>query len=436
MKPSLIEGTFIDRLLQPMGVFMRRMSHTVLVAAACLLSGCMFKALKEDLAKLDALATVQGSVAGTIPSDVPVRVVLMKADTDDVLDAFTLVRAGSYFFVVPPGTYRVGAFLDSNNDLRLGADERSAWHGAPSPVKAVAGQTTKAIDIDLDAAGGQRMTSAVGVPAKRDVHNLPELELGVHAAPDDERFSAANADLGLWQPVEFVTKGLPGIYFLDEYDADKIPVLFVHGAHGTPNDWRVLAPRIDRERFQAWLVYYPSGVRIETAARGILRGLAALHTRYPFRQLVIVAHSMGGIVARTAINQWFAQSSGPRLGRLERFITLSTPWEGHAAAAWGVKNAPAVVPSWIDMQPGSELLSGLYDRALPEECEYNLLFGFGGGSGLYSEPNDGAVTLSSQLRPAAQEAAKLVRGFHESHTSILVSEAAVQTVNEILSGVE
>lgn len=87
----------------------------------------------------------------------------------------------------------------------------------------------------------------------------------------------------------------------------------------------------------------------------------------------------------------------------------------HAAAAWGVKSAPAVVLSWIDMQPGKELLSRLYDRALPEGCEYNLIFGFGGGSGLYSEPNYGAVTLSSQLRPEAQKAAKLVRGFHESH---------------------
>lgn len=413
-----------------------RLPIVFLAMLASLLDGCMFRALKADLAVIKTLASVQGRVRVASHDMKPIIVVLMQGDKDEVVDAFTLVRPGSYFFVVHPGTYRVGAFVDSNSDLRLDASERSAWFGTPRPVEAVSGRVTDAIDIDLDAHGAQPMGVALSTPAQRDVKNLPEVKLGEIAGPMDERFSDANGDLGLWQPVEFVTQGLAGIYFMEEYDPDKIPVLYIHGAHGTPKDWQVLAPHLDHKRFQPWLVSYPSGVRLEVAARGILRWLAVLHTRYPFKQLVIIAHSMGGIVARSAINQWFADVSGERVATLERFITISTPWNGHSAAVYGVENAPAVIPSWIDMQPDGVLLSGLYKSDLPEECEYDLLFSYGGGSMMYSEANDGTVALTSQLTPAAQNAAKMIHGFNEDHESILYSKATLEVVNRLLATIE
>ena len=55
-----------------------------------------------------------------------------------------------------------------------------------------------------------------------------------------------NARRGLWQPVEFVRQVGAGVYFLEPYDPDKIPVLFVHGALGHPGDWDAIVAALDR----------------------------------------------------------------------------------------------------------------------------------------------------------------------------------------------
>ena len=66
-------------------------------------------------------------------------------------------------------------------------------------------------------------------------------------------------------------------------------------------------------------------------------------------------------------------------------------------------------------------MRSLFDRRLPAHVEYDLLFGHRGSPGLWRPNNDGAVTLASQLRRAAQEEGWVVFGFDEGHTSILVA---------------
>jgi len=81
------------------------------------------------------------------------------------------------------------------------------------------------------------------------------------------------------------------------------------------------------------------------------------------------------------------------------FVTISTPWGGHAAAASGVDNAPVAVPSWFDMVPGSPFLRSLHGQPLPDSTNYYLLFGHkGDGTRVFNHSNtDGTVTLRSQL---------------------------------------
>jgi esterase/lipase superfamily enzyme len=45
------------------------------------------------------------------------------------------------------------------------------------------------------------------------------------------------------------------------------------------------------------------GLGLETTARGAARWMTTLAARYGFRRIVVVAHSMGGFVARAAINE-------------------------------------------------------------------------------------------------------------------------------------
>jgi hypothetical protein len=92
-------------------------------------------------------------------------------------------------------------------------------------------------------------------------------------------------------------------------------------------------------------------------------------------------------------------AAGKRRTALDTFVTISTPWGGHRATELGVEYAPAVVPAWLDMQPGNAFLKGILQPNLPPECRYYLFFSYGGGSSLIRGANDGVVTLTSELAP-------------------------------------
>ena len=83
-------------------------------------------------------------------------------------------------------------------------------------------------------------------------------EFGTVTNLNDPRFERKNGSVGLWRPYDFVFDVGVGVYFLEPYDPERVPVLFVHGNLGTPQDFRYLIERLDRDRFQPWLYYYPS----------------------------------------------------------------------------------------------------------------------------------------------------------------------------------
>ena len=65
-----------------------------------------------------------------------------------------------------------------------------------------------------------------------------------------ERFAKENGKYGFWEPGSFFYQFGGAIYFLEKYDPEKIPILFIHGATGTPQDWQYIVQHIDRTRFQ------------------------------------------------------------------------------------------------------------------------------------------------------------------------------------------
>jgi pimeloyl-ACP methyl ester carboxylesterase len=155
-----------------------------------------------------------------------------------------------------------------------------------------------------------------------------------------------------------------------------------------------------------------------------------LWVRYGYSRVVVVAHSMGGLVARAFVNR--ARTRGD----IALFVTMSTPWQGQAGAALGVEQAPVVAPSWYDMAPDSDFLQSLLAEPLPREIPFHLLFTYGDPSALIRGANDGAVTLSSQLDDRAQHQAVQVYGFDVGHGAILRSPAAAAELNRILATIE
>jgi len=403
-----------------------------------LLAGCMFGDLRRNLRELDKYGVLRGTVhldpAAAAADGNALVVVAYSGEPPDVqiADAMVLARPGPYFLLVPVGRYRIAAFEDRNDDRRVAAGAPATLLFDGGWVEARPREATAGLDLTLrrGAAMPDDFPPDLGVDAAVGIDELPQAVVGEVTTFDDPRFSAATAATGLWRPVDFLFDVGAGIYFLEPYDPDRVPILFVHGALGHPGNWRYLAEHIDHSRYQVWLAYYPTAVRIELAAASLGRVLQDLNLSYDFDPPVLVAHSMGGLVARALINESLGgpgEAPDPPL-----FVTLSTPWLGQAAAALGLRQAPVAAPSWYDMAPGSPLLEGLLQPPLPAALAHHLLFSYGGGTALFGEPNDGAVTLASQLAPPAQQQAVKVMGFNASHAGILTDPAVSAELNRIL----
>jgi pimeloyl-ACP methyl ester carboxylesterase len=236
---------------------------------------------------------------------------------------------------------------------------------------------------------------------------------GVVSSLDEEHFSRRAASDGLWHPRRFMARSQPGIYFLEPFDSARQPVLFVHGYAGSPRDFSYLIARLDTTRFQAWVYSYPSGVRLQTLAGHLEAALSQLRLRYPFRCLSIVAHSMGGLVARGFLLR-NATATQPQC--VPSFVSIATPWEGSRAATIGARWAPDLVPTWRDIATGSAYLHSLFAVPFPGNTRYYLVF----------TSDDRTVTLASQLGSPAQQDAAQVIGYDATHVGVL-RDAAVAT---------
>nr|WP_236622115.1 hypothetical protein [Rhodopirellula maiorica] len=101
-----------------------------------------------------------------------------------------------------------------------------------------------------------------------------------------------------------------GIYMLEPYDPNRIPVLMVHGLWSSPLTWMDMFndlrsfPEI-RERYQFWFYLYPSGQPFWISAQQLRTDLASMrdsfdpgHRDQAVDNMVLVGHSMGGLVSR------------------------------------------------------------------------------------------------------------------------------------------
>lgn len=156
--------------------------------------------------------------------------------------------------------------------------------------------------------------------------------------------------------------------------------------------------------------------------------LENLKIRYGFEQLYITAHSMGGLVARSFIMDYSAYFPYVKV-----FIALATPWGGARMAEYGVRQSPAVVPCWIDMQPDSPFIQSLYRTKMPETVSFYMFYGHRGSRNPFRSNNDTAIAFSSLLDRRAQSEAKMNYAFNEDHASIINSKEVVEQYNTIIN---
>jgi pimeloyl-ACP methyl ester carboxylesterase len=105
-------------------------------------------------------------------------------------------------------------------------------------------------------------------------------------------------------------KSFEGLYMLEPYDPEKIPVVMVHGLWSSPITWMEMfndlrASADIRDQYQFWFYMYPTGQPFWVSAERMREDLMKVrkkvdpgHESEMLDQMVLIGHSMGGLVSR------------------------------------------------------------------------------------------------------------------------------------------
>lgn len=98
--------------------------------------------------------------------------------------------------------------------------------------------------------------------------------------------------------------GITGLYQLQPYDPDRIPLIFIHGLISTPRMWRNVINELEtdpvlRRHYQCWVFSYPTGNPPAYSAMRLRQELQKIRQTHPdSKDMVLVGHSMGGLLTR------------------------------------------------------------------------------------------------------------------------------------------
>ncbi len=167
-----------------------------------------------------------------------------------------------------------------------------------------------------------------------------------------------------------------GLYLLEPYNPDKIPVVFVHGLMSSPVTWiRMINflrhyPLI-RQKYQFWFYSYSSGnpvlISADTLRNALLEAektyVTTPEARKTFNRMILVGHSMGGLISRVitqdraeyfveqytgekwsdfsakltpAEEQEFRELFFKKPDFISRMIMMAVPHRGSSMAKWSI----------------------------------------------------------------------------------------------------
>jgi pimeloyl-ACP methyl ester carboxylesterase len=288
------------------------------------------------------------------------------------------------------------------------------------------------------------------------------------------------------------------LQFIAPYQPGRIPVLFVHGLASSELTWVAMLndlqadPQLSK-KYQFWTYTYPTGKPFLVSAADLRRDLEAtlsqLEARYgpdpALQRLVLVGHSMGGLMARLQVSDsgdalWNVAAKVPLEGlrvepearrqiqrvfffqanpRIRRVVFIATPHRGSMLAQCGpgriaselvdlgplattrrrtvVEQNEGLIKPWlvkkdptsVDMLEPSHPLVQAIDRLPIHACvQSHSIIGTGCLSGLVGHPGDGVVPISSARLPGVESEIYV----HEKHSSVQRSLEAADEVRRIL----
>jgi pimeloyl-ACP methyl ester carboxylesterase len=273
----------------------------------------------------------------------------------------------------------------------------------------------------------------------------------------------------------------PRLFIVEPYQPGKIPVLFVHGLLSDPLTWADMAnalltqPDIVRQ-YQLWSFEYATGeafllsaAQLRDQLRAIREDLDPNHDDAALDNIVVVGHSMGGLLAKLQVcssdqQLWSAFANRPfesihmppQMRRelaesfffrpspsISRVVFVGTP---HLGSVWANRCigrigaalvsppteisqqyrqmiadnpdtfAPEVTtrpPRSIEMlRPDNPLLIAIYQLPVSRNVTLHSIIGTGGWTLHESQPSDGVVSVASAQHPGTASQL-LVDAVHE-----------------------
>jgi len=317
-----------------------------------------------------------------------------------------LEKPGPFMLYVPEGEYRIYAVADFNDDAIFQKNEISGVYSRGKEISIESGDVIGNISFHAHTQHQKGAVLRREFEIRDDFSTVTyQGENGKVANIYDEAFSLQNASVGFWAPTRFMRALGANIYLLEEYDPHKIPVLFVHGAEGSPQTWVYFLIRLDRDRYQPWFYYYPSGIRLSLASKLLYMNLTELSKHYPFKRMCITAHSSGGLVTQSLLTRYDLQKAD-NLAIL--YITLATPWTGFVSADMSMSFSYKKLPVWLDVASKSPFLKRTLRAELPSNVSHYLFYG-----------KQDTVSEGSALDERVYAGTKGKYGFGYDHNSIL-----------------
>jgi hypothetical protein len=279
----------------------------------------------------------------------------------------TIIRSGKHEFHVAVnvrGPWRADEIdhLEFTNDYEIegGFSNRHHTYGLGVPLIAVRSTTAsrgtqekyyppslsfpltaflRVVDQRAKPSGGDAFINSC-VLELYDPHYSCDVQLCNRVVPLETELTIPLAhllDSPYFKKTDFATDGLfdpdgipqaKGLFMLEPYDPNRIPVVMVHGLWSSPTTWMEMfndlrSWREIREKYQFWFYLYPTAQPFWTSAADLRQTLAeARRTLDPhgkniyMNEMVLVGHSMGGLLARlqtieSGDNFWHILSDQP-----------------------------------------------------------------------------------------------------------------------------
>lgn len=188
--------------------------------------------------------------------------------------------------------------------------------------------------------------------------------------------------------------GLHLDYDRSRVDSTRPVVVFIHGFNSTPIQNAALLAPLHDAGFPCGTFAYPNDYTIRYASQLLSSELRRFRQQYPHRRVVLVCHSMGGLVARACVEDSLYDP-----GNVDRLIMIAPPTHGTVLAHFAV--GTDVWEHWLsrkegwpwqrvrdsivdglgeaacDLCPQSDFLTELDSRPLNPRIRYTVLLGTG-----------------------------------------------------------